>query len=495
MNATPAGRVRAAWLAPWRATSRQSLWVSAAATVLFGLGAIGIGMATPGQTGVVLALASYALGIYFWWQFCMASLVILARDARLAGVPGVAKNTVASVALYATASIAAPVVVAAIFVHAAGFAALVSALVIASALALAFLPRITGVLIALLPTGYVGLHNLHAAPSPFDPRLQALGWAVVIALVLFDVLSWRRLLTGDGLEDNSRSGPLLAALRMQALRGRSTMTDLGWWARARKPRAARIRFRTIGPHAPVKAIRIGLSGWLAPQTTVGHAAQVGYLLLFVPFMMIPPLVGGLSDPRHLGLAWPLEVALGGAVLWLLLFAAFMVPLFTIGLLHQRWSRGSELALLALLPGLERDRPAARSVACAVLAAPLATSGLGGVAVVGIGMVVHAHPLAIVAGVLFFAGVALGTGWTALRTMGGRPLSTLASVAAIVIGSLGLAACIAAVAMATSHAAALVGAAQALVGLCALLCAAIAWHAGRAWLAFRRRPHPFLANSP
>lgn len=496
MNASLAGSLRAAWLAPWRATSRQSLWASASVAMLLALGALVIGATVPGRGGILVALACYAFGLWFWWQFCVASLVVLARDARLARVPGVAGNTVASVALYAIVSLLVPMLVAGVVAHAAGFAALISALAAASALALAFLPRLVGMCAGLVPAAYVWLHALHVAPSPFDPHLQAFGWVLLVVLVLLDAVRWRQLLTGDGLDDNSRGGPMLASLRLQATRGNSVLTDGTWWARARRPHAPRIQLEHIGPQTPVKAIRIALSGWLAPLTAKGRFIRYGYALLIVPLMAIAALPGLTTGPHPVSLARSISLAAGFGFGWLLVFSTAMLPFFIVGLVQRRWTHGGELALLALLPGLDREQPTARSITQAILVSPFAICGVGLAATLVAGIAMHAQARALLPAVLLFIGIAVGTAWATLRIVGGRPLSTLATVVAIIVGSLGFAACVSAAGMAASRSApaGVLAIAGALTLLVAVLCIAGAWAAWRAWLHVRARPHAFLGNA-
>lgn len=496
MNAALAGGLRAAWLAPWRATSRQSLWSAAGMALLLALGAVIIGASVPGQLGVLIALVSYAFGLFFWWQFCIASLVVLARDARTARVPGVAANAVASVALYATVSLLAPMLVAGVLAHAAGLAALVSALAAAGALALAFLPRVVGMFMGLVPGAYLWLHSLHAAPSPFDPHVQAFGWLVVIALVLLDVARWRQLLTGNGLDDSSRSGPMLASLRLQATRGNSVFMDGTWWARARKPHAARIQLKRIGPHAPVKAIRIALSGWLAPLTPKGRLIRYGYTLLVVSFMAIAALPGLATNPHHFTVVRVMTFAAIGGLGWLFAFSTAMLPFFVVGLVQRRWTHGGELALLALLPGLDREQPAMRSVTRAVLVPPLAWCLVGVLATLALGSALHAPAQAMLPVMLFFIGIAVGTTWGTLRVIGGRALSTLATIIAIIIGTLGFAACVTAASMAASRSApaGMLAIADALTILVTLVCAGGAWAAWCAWENVQARPHVFLGSA-
>lgn len=489
-------RLTAALRAPWLATSRANVWISAAAFAVCALGASAIGWLLPDRHGTGLALFVYAFGAAFWWAFCMASLLLLARDARHASLPGVSRNTEASIVLYAIVTIVPPVLIAGIFRNQASLAALIMCLAIAAAVAFMLLPRFVGVLIGLAPALYLTLRNLHAIPSLFDPRLEAWGVVALVVLVIYDLGAWRHLLRSEAFNQRGRSNPMIVFMRMNAIHGGWAAMDCSSLTKSSSKDNARINLRGISIHTPIKTIGVALSGFLVPRTLKGNLIRAGQALWIVPFFGISLLPGIASHKHHLVVEKLAGIAVLGGLGWLVMFAALMTPFLGVMLLMRRWSRGGELALLAHLPGLDREAPAYASVVRAILVKPLAMQAIAAAFAIVCVLLVHARAVALILPIVLFAAIALATAWALLRIVGGRPPRTWILVVLAVIGfaitTMGIPLVVMTIVptsgpiwttLAWGFDAVLFGA-----------CAAFILPTLRAWRTFKRRPHPFLANA-
>lgn len=232
---------------------------------------------------------------------------------------------------------------------------------------------------------------------------------------------------------------------------------------------------------------------LAPHMRKANLKRAAQILWVIPLTGLAVLPG-LTEHHHLAYGeWVGAAALAG-IGWLVLFTSLMTPLVAIGLLQRRWSRGGELALLALLPGLTRHAPAYASVARATLVKPVVVQAIAALLVLTVLLAKHVSVAPVFLALLFFSLIVVVTAWASLRIMGGRPAKTgllisLAVVALVLVA--GGTPLVIAFAKAGAVCTTVVWCVDAAL---LILCAAFAWFARRAWQVFCQRPHPFLANA-
>lgn len=495
-NATPGrSRLLAALRAPWLATSRTNTWLAVAMVVAGTLGAAIIYGWVPDRHAAAMALVAYAGGIGFWWAFCMASLLLLARDARRAGIPGVTRNTLVSVGIYAVLNLGLPVLLMRA-VHAnVALATLLSGLAMTVAVAYMLLPRFIATLLGFIPAIYLVLHNLHMAPSLLDPR--GMKWTAIALVVaaIYDVIRWRQLLVTDALDHRDRSSPMLVFMRLNSVRGGWEAMDRAYLAKPGDNRAQGFDLSQVDDRHPVKAINVALASLVVPRTHQANLLRMARILWVIPLMGIAVLPGLTAKHHFVSSELFGAMALAG-VGWLVLFTALMTPFAAIALLRHRWSRGGELALLALLPGLGRHRSTHASVARATLAKPTIIQAVAALLVLAILFAKHVNAASAFLVLLFFSLLALITAWISLRILAGRPMQTWLLVSLAVAGLLLMTGSTPLVIAAATPKA---GAIWVTVAWCVdvallVLCVAFAWLTRRAWRAFCRRPHPFLGNA-
>lgn len=482
--------------APKFAGSRATRWWATGFFLLMAAGAIAVGYITakktPDQRSIQLALFVYSFGagIPSMW---LATLLQAARDARRLCLPGIVHNSAYSICVYALAIVAAPTVVVAASGGNIATAILFPALAIAACLAWLLLPLVVAGWFGIVPALYIGLHNLHLVPSPFDPRFQHWAWLALAILVVIDVLRWRQFLRADGNEDGIWSPTMLSQMRGNMF-GKWALIDQRWaWRRSgSKPTA--VDFREVHPAKPVKAIEVSLGGWYVPQTLasrLGTAARVILpALLFIPLMLLIN-VGHEHSWRK---AWQIIGVSGG--LWVGLFGGMMLAFMTWALLQRRWKHHAGMALLALLPGIEGGH-AAPHVVRAMFTKPAVAFAVLWLCMLIPALVLHSGPMALLLASLLMAGMAAIMVTAVLTAVAGRPPGTFATAAVgVVVLVMVCATSILSIITPLAKLGAWAPQAQWLAVLVWLaLIAWAAWRSRKAWRALRQRPQPFLVNAP
>ena len=151
---------------PWRVTKRHTIWTALTAFVLGCAAAVVCGILVPGPKGQVIAMISYAAGACFLWAFWFSGLLLLARDARMLALPGVARDTVACALVYAALTIAAPVLVAGAFGWSLALPAMLAAFAMLAGLAFVLSPRWAAMCMGFLPAIYSTAHTTFHVLSP-----------------------------------------------------------------------------------------------------------------------------------------------------------------------------------------------------------------------------------------------------------------------------------------------------------------------------------------
>lgn len=450
--------------------------------------------AVPTPHGQTLALFFYAGGAAFLWAFCLSGLVLLARDARSLGIPGVVRNTILSAVIYALLTIAIPALVAGVFGWDSRIAALMSALAVAGGLGFVLLPRWASAWFGFVPAIYGSAHATFHPLSPLDPRFPL--WSVPALLVLgvAAVIQWRKLLLNASSDAAGWRNPMILQMHQQAVSKCWGFDKQLLWQRSDKQHLY-MTLHAIDARTPVKTIEVALGIVYVPRSMIGKLrafATVAWPLALVAVLLI---VLNLAHMHVWGKTLAVMGASGlmGGGMVLLVMAALLV--FTT--LQRRWSEGAEPALLALLPGLDQHAPIMNSVVCAAFRKPIMLFVVLWLVLVASVLLLHAGIASVVLITLFVLTVFMATAVHVLRLFAARPMRALHQ-ALIAIFTLVLLCASLPVSMAMPRVAR-----HWPPGILIEWGLDIAWVifgawmtylAMRAWHVLQRRPHPFMASN-
>lgn len=340
-------------LTPWVATPRSGRWL-----FVFVLALVALGEALAHIFGVAaraLVLDAALLGIAnaACWMLLMPNGLVLALTARRLRLPGIGRDVVWGMPLYAALGIGAPMLCQFPRDHAASFA-IVQLLVVGAALLFMVLPYYLA-----LGSYFVfvffhrALSQLIAIPGPSDPRFAPWGGALAVVLLLIFAWRWQQLLRGDYVERGWRAPSLINFRRTLGAAQRDPLTDAGSMRVRPGWLLARPDLRGTGPQAPAKSLRIALGGLYLPQTVIGRLHQAIPVVLSLAFMGL--VFSGTFGDHGVSQALNYVFSRDGFVALSWLFAVFSlaIVMMPVELLTLRWGRvNAELPLLALLPGLD-----------------------------------------------------------------------------------------------------------------------------------------------
>ena len=479
---------------PWHATYRSLRWLALAVLVLCGGTAIGVGLFGGGTGHLDVAIAVFGGGVLFLWAFFLSTSLLLVIDARQLRVPGIQRQTVASLLLYAVLSIAVPTVLLGMIGAPVFNAAIVLALSGAGGLAFALMPRYIAIFIGFTPALVNTLwHRLHL-PGIGDPRFVHAALPVTVFLLLVIVVCWRRLLRAGSSRAQGWSAPMVLQYRNGSWGHWHTIGDLGQLRQRPDWLQLAVNLGDVGPTTPRKALRVALGGWYLPQTARSYARQLGLLFAFavLPLLGLALLIQwGQHDKQT---ADVLEGVLIGSLGMTGICAGPVIGILSLTWLSKRWQRtNAELPLLALLPGLGDPAQARRRVLRAGLGLPLILHALL-VMLTGITMLCwHGHVAMLSFLLLAQLGTAAVTVAVLLNLFGGRHLSIWVNgsvlAASFVLTLLSLV--LPAMSWGRDPVAGAEMALQPLVAAWLLLTAGMIWLARRGWRELMQRPHPFL----
>ncbi|MEO8779129.1 MAG: hypothetical protein ABI389_10725, partial [Rhodanobacter sp.] len=213
--------------------------------------------------------AMVGIGNAAFWLLLMPNGLLLALSARRLRLPGISRDVVWSVPLYAALGIGVPMLCQFPQGHVLGFA-IVQALVAAGALLFMVLPAYFGMALYFLAVfSHRALSHFVSLPGPSDPRFVSWGGTLAVVLVLTLALRWRQLLHGDYPARGWRSPNLINLRRNLGAAQSDPLTD----ARSMRARPdwllARPDLHDVGPQAPTRSLRIALGGVYLPQTIIG----------------------------------------------------------------------------------------------------------------------------------------------------------------------------------------------------------------------------------
>jgi hypothetical protein len=340
-------------LTPWMATPGSGRWLFVFVLALVALGEALVHIL--GVTAHAWLLDAILLGISnaACWLLLMPNGLVLALTARRLRLPGIGRDVVWSMPLYAALGIGAPMLCQFPRDHAASFA-IVQLLVVAAALLFMVLPYYLALGSYFV---FVFFHrafsHVISIPGPSDPRFVP--WGGVLAVVLLLIFSWRwqQLLRGDYVERGWRAPSLINFRRTLGTAQRDPLTDAGSMRVRPGWLLARPDLHAVGPQAPGKSLRIALGGIYLPQTVIGRLCQTIPVVLILALMVLV-FSGATFGDHSVSQALNYVFSRDGFVALSWLFAVFSlaIVMMPVELLTLRWSRvNAELPLLALLPGL------------------------------------------------------------------------------------------------------------------------------------------------
>lgn len=485
-------RLLATLTTPWRSTKRQTLWIALVIFVLGCAAAVVSGILVPDARGQAFAMIFYAAGVCFVWAFWFSGLLLVARDARMLGIPGVARDTVFCALVYGVLMIAAPALIEGAFGWNVALPAMLSAFAIAGSLTFVLAPRWVSACMGFLPGVYSTTHAVFHVLSPLGRDFLHWGTAATVALLLLVVIRWRHVLLDDSAEACGWSSPMVLQLRQQAVSaGWSFDKQMLWRRNGSQHRYTDLR--GIDASTPAKTIEVALGALFVPQTMAGNLRRLAMvawpILIFVVAMLLSNF-GRVHDLRKLLVI----IGVSGA-LWSGAFGMGMLLFAVTALLKRRWEQGAEPALLALLPGLGRHAPMHRSVLRAAFVKPFALCIALWAMMIACEYLLHVGTLAYLLTTLIVVGVLAPTALSLLRLFSGRPLGTFAQTC-IIIATFVLMGVTLPLAYLTPMAK--LGPVAGLIewSLLAAWLVFAAWMtllALHAWRAFHLRPHPFLSR--
>lgn len=488
-------------MVPWRSVHRGLRWLSLAIVIACMLGAIAAGLFAHAPRWWLASTAIYCLGAIYAWAFWLSSSLLLAIDARKLRLPGMQHAAHASLLLYGLLTVALPAFVLGVLGADASVVALLAALAAAGGLAFVLLPRWCAVVCGFLPALSTSARQFFQLPPWSDPRWLLWGSLTLAALLIVDVLRWRRLLhndTDNELGFGSGSAMVMQFRRRGAMNNWSGLQqmDSGQLIRQRpdwmQPRAD---LRRTGPQFTVRTLRVALGGRYMPKTPVGHLRAAAPVLL--PILLMIPLMALMSVANHHdGTTRSILIGAGAGLGWTVMFGGLMFTAMTTVLVRQRWKRSNaELPLLALLPGLGDARQMRRDLLRAVLTLPAVVQTLLLVVVLAIAAVAHLDGLATLLLALPQLAALGATVSQVLCTFGGRGLPTVAEwlIYTPILVLFLLSTIIPATTLDEHPWSGATLAESWLLAGWAVMAVVLLWVGRRGWRGLQAQPHPFMPN--
>jgi len=483
-------------LAPWIATPRSTRWLVAIVLAFLVVADVLVWIYGPAARSWILSAIFLGIGNGLCWTVLMPNGLLLALDAQRLGLPGIRRDVVWSLPLYAALSIGVPMLLQLPHGHVPSFGIL---LVMVAAIGSLYmlLPGYLGFALCLLPVLNGAISDVFALPGPTDPRFVPWGAGAALLLVLAAAWRWHQLLRGGDVPmrgvrapsvinfrrslSMSRSDPLADA---SLLRGRP-----GWLA-------VQPDLRRVGPQAPVTSLRVALGGIYLPQTIINRFFDSLRAALILAFFGL--LLFGITRFDPAAEQWVQYVFSRRGFLfagWIYAVFCLAWVMAVVESLTLRWERSNdELPLLALLPGVGHTGDIKRMLLRAAIKRPASCLGL--LCVVGLIVAACLHvgrsveltmPLIALACLGYLVA-------SALSIFGGHPLPGFGK-SLLVIGMFVLLSLTVLLPM-LWHDWAELSAARAGDTLGAAwfaLALFLFWLGRRGWRGLRQRPHPFLPN--
>ncbi len=489
-------RIYRVLLTPWVATPRSARWLFLFVLTLLALGAVlghifGIAQQTWAFNAVVIGVANALC-----WLLLLPNGLLLAMTARRLRVPGINRDAVWSLPLYAALGIGVPMLFQFQQGHVLEFA-IVQVLVAVGAMLFMVLPYyFVMALYLLVVISHRALNHFISIPGLFDPRFVL--WGSTAGVVALAVLAWRwRQVLRGGCRERGLGAPGMVFFQRNLSRAQSDpLTDAGSMRIRPDWLLARPNLHNVGPHRPTKSLRMALGGVYLPQTIIGYLHQWAFVVLSLTLMGL--VFFGVTFGDH-SVSGALHYVFSHdgfvAASWMFAVFALASVMQPVELLTLRWGRvNSELPLLALLPRLGRAGRSKRLLLRTVIEPPAARLGLLlvlgwlGVASLHVGWPVALAMLVVALGCLSYLYA------MALSIFGGRPLNGFGKSLLLLCMFVVLSATVLLPQLGDGLAAPLVArAGGALMVAWLALAVFLWWLARRGGCALHQRPHPFLAH--
>ena len=482
-------------LTPWVATPRFSRWLLVFMLALLVLGdALGqiFGVATR-----VWVFSACMLGAAnaMCWLLLLPNGLLLAMAARHLRLPGIRRDVVWSLLLYAALGIGVPMLCQFPHGHMLGFA-IVQVLVVVGTMLYLVLPAYVGLALCLLPVLFNSARHAFSLPGLTDPRFLSWGGTTAVLLVLLLAWRWRHLLRGDYAEWGMRAPNLINLRRNMGGAQRDPLTDAGLLRARPNWMLAHPDLRRVGPQAPVRSLRVALGGASLPQTIIGCLYQWVSVMLMVVLAGLVLLVTTLDDHRLSHVLYYVFSREGFvAASWVFAVCGLALVMTPVELLTLRWGRrNAELPLLALLPGLGQAGRSTCVLLRTVIERPAVRLGLLllvgwlGTASLDVGWTVALAMLVVTLGCLGYVYA------MALSLFGGCPLPNFGK-SLLMIGMFVLVS-VTVLLPQLWHDWDMLYAARArdaLVAAWLALALFLSWLGVHGWRELRQRPHPFLTR--
>lgn len=409
---------------PWVAASRSARWLFVFVLMLVALGYTLGYVFGAAQRVWPFSAVMFAVGNAACWLLLLPNGLLLALAARRLRLPGINRDVVWGLLLYAALGIGVPMLFQFPQGHVFAFA-IIQVLVALGAMLFMVLPYYL-VLVSYLVMLIFHRVLSHAVsiPRPSDPRFVLWGGVLAVVLLAALVWRWRQLLSGGCAEHGVRAPSMIFLRRKLGREQSDPLTDAGSMRMRLGWLVARPNLRDVGPQAPMTSLRVALGGVYLPQTIVSRLYQLIPAVFAVMFMGV--IFFAVTFDDH-GFSQALHYVFSHDDFWAVswMFAVFSLALVMrpVELLVLRWGRlNAELPLLALLPGLGRAGQRKRLMLCTAMMRPAMQLGslllLGwlGVVSLGVGWSVALAMLVVALGCLGYLYAMV------LSTFGGVPLA-------------------------------------------------------------------------
>jgi len=482
--------------APWIATPRSTRWLVAIVLALLVVADVLVWIYGHAARSWILSAILLGIGNGLCWTVLIPNGLVLVLDARRLGLPGIRRDVVWSLPLYAVLSIGVPMLLQLPHGHVPSFGIL---LVMVAAIGSLYmlLPGYLGLFLCLLPVLNGVMSGVFALPGPTDPRFVPWGAGAALLLALAAAWRWHQLLRGGEVPMRGLRAPTvinfrrsLSMSRSDPLTGASLLRGHPDWL------VVQPDLRRVGPQVPNTSLRVALGGIYLPQTIINRFFHSILAVLILAFFGL--LLFGITRFDPAAERWVQYVfSRQGFIFAGLIYAVFCLAwvMAVVELLTLRWERSNaELPLLALLPGVGRTGDIKRMLLRAAINRP--ASRLGLLCLVGLIVAASLHvgrleELAMLLIALACLGYLVAS---TLSIFGGHPLpgfgKSLLVISMFVLLSLTLL-----LPMLWHDWSELseVRAGDTLGAAWFALALFLLWLGRRGWFGLRQRPHPFLPN--
>jgi hypothetical protein len=483
---------------PWRSARAPVRWVMSAFLAVLVIAAAGILVFNKNRAGALSdALGAIGFGLVYTWAFFVSHTLLMAMDARDLRIPQLPRTIVISLVFYGAICVVLPAIVLGLLGGNVLAVGTVMALCVLGGLLFAWLPRYFASPVGLLPALAIGARRIVDIPGPSRPEFLTWALPLTVVLAVLVVVRWRQLMRTRGMLEQGMRSPMVMQFRrfgegswgtFGSAFSKETLSQQPSWMQAKAD------LHKVGPHAPLRAIRVALGGFYMPRTWRGlllTGAQFSFMLLIMVVVVL--MIGldsksGLYETLH-RVALPIGATFAT-------YGTALISIVTIARFSQRWRKtNTELPLLALLPGLGDAAKVKREFLLASLSLPVTWQIALTAALIAGAVYMHAGAAIVLSiTVAQLSCIALLPA-VLLRVIGGRPLPAwIFAVGTILMIVLLNANSILPVLAKDSKMQTHIDQTALVISAVWIALGLVMFFLGRTgWLSLRHRPHVFLAN--